>query len=302
MNIPTALIFLWSLSTVSTYAQNLVFAGQTNSMVTQLADTSITINTACPFGNDCCTVEKQLQLDLNGDSMLDFSARLFFVRHDCPASHVYAGLTFNTDLAFCTYLPPQLPWMNLQGNFSNVFPHLYSFGDTIRCDSEIFPAPWTTMGQWRTGTITNQVTGELIYGGLYKDHEYLGFRSVIQGDTLFGWIQLNFEASFGMGGYAKCTVEGYAIQSPNLTNVLENPVSTILVYPNPTSGSFQVQSKQAQNVVKIEVLNAAGSLVKRHEMRQTDSFEMDISDVPVGMYILLLFTEKDVFKQKILKL
>ncbi len=301
MKILLPLICFFSLGFYKIPAQNIVFSGQTAGMVAQLADTSISVNTACPQGMSCCTVEKDLNLDLNGDSLQDFSVKLFFVRHDCPASHVYAGILLNTTMQLCTYQPPELPWMKLTGTLPRVFPHVYDYGDTIRCGEVMFPTPWTTPGQWRSGSITNYVTGELIYGGVYKNHEYLGVRSIVQGDTLYGWVQLNFEVSYGMGGFAKCTVEGYAMQSGSASAVVEIPSGEDFVYPNPSNGLLQIKPAQTGAFHKMTLVNATGKLVKSVDFSGDYPANVDISEVPAGMYIVLLYSENKVYEQKILK-
>jgi heat shock protein HslJ len=72
---------------------------------------------------------------------------------------------------------------------------------------------------------------------------------------------------------------------------------SIALYPNPSTGIFNLDSKQLQ-VSKIQVVNSLGQLVKT----QLNTFEViDIADVPVGVYILKIDTDHGAIEKKIIK-
>ncbi len=303
MKIIYLLTWFFILNLIGSYAQNPVFAGQTSGMITHLADTSFTIPKACSMGESCCNVEKYLDIDFEGDSINDVSIQLLFVRRDCPAPHHYTGIVLHSNYSFCTYSPPQLPWMYLNFGLPTVFPLLYQYGDTIHCNHTDFPAPYTTQSTWVSGGITNIIQGELIHGGIYKDHEYLGFSVTNQGITRYGWIQLSYEETSGMNPHATCTVEGYAIQDPAASGAFEILEHGTLIYPNPTSGLFKIKSPQIEALHQIKILNTNGHPVKTIDLASgPETAKIDISDVPPGVYFVLVYADNKVFQQSILKL
>lgn len=296
------LIWILTLPLMAAQAQSPVFAGQTSGMITHFTDTSFTIPKACSMGESCCNVEKNLDIDFEGDSIIDLSIQLLFVRRDCPAPHHYTGIVLHSNYRFCTYSPPQLPWMYLNFGLPTVFPLLYQYGDTIHCNHTDFPAPYTTQSTWMSGGITNIIQGELIHGGIYKDHEYLGFSVTNQGTTRYGWIQLSYEETSGINPHATCTVEGYAIQDPAASGAFEIRENGAFIYPNPTSGRFSIKPVQTGALHQIIVLNTTGQTVKTFDLESSpETAELDISDVSPGVYFVLIYADKKVFQQRILK-
>jgi uncharacterized repeat protein (TIGR03803 family) len=70
------------------------------------------------------------------------------------------------------------------------------------------------------------------------------------------------------------------------------------LYPNPTSAVIKMQYKSNLIISKIRLFNSIGSLVKEFKATQT---ELNISKLPIGLYILKIETNKGSISKKIIK-
>jgi PKD repeat protein len=69
-------------------------------------------------------------------------------------------------------------------------------------------------------------------------------------------------------------------------------ISEIMVYPNPTKGMFTINLNNTENQeYEISVMNTSGSLIKSAKAF-TNQHEMDIQDLPVGMYFVNIRNNK----------
>jgi WD40 repeat protein len=84
---------------------------------------------------------------------------------------------------------------------------------------------------------------------------------------------------------------------------------SVEVWPNPTTGKFQITStkfqtnskNQAQNLI-IEIVNLNGKVLGTWNPEPgTRNLELDISHLPQGQYFLIITTGKDVFVGKLIK-
>jgi hypothetical protein len=66
----------------------------------------------------------------------------------------------------------------------------------------------------------------------------------------------------------------------------EAPQSTILVAPNPSSGRFKVFMPQGDHVMGYEIFNNNGGLVMKKTMNMVKLFDIDITHLPNGLYLL----------------
>jgi len=78
---------------------------------------------------------------------------------------------------------------------------------------------------------------------------------------------------------------------------LKNDISFILsVYPNPTIGKLEIQTKE-EGVIKI--FDSNNVLLRQQNIKGTEY--IDISDFPVGIYILSFCTVREIFTKRIVK-
>ena len=71
---------------------------------------------------------------------------------------------------------------------------------------------------------------------------------------------------------------------------------SLIVYPNPSTGIFNLGLNQIKSIVSIEIYNVYGKLIN---LTQTSESSIDISSQPNGVYFLKLFTDNKQYTQKI---
>ncbi len=79
------------------------------------------------------------------------------------------------------------------------------------------------------------------------------------------------------------------------TDIADIDTANIEVYPNPVKEQLNIQSNT--ELSKVELYNTQGILVQQSANTQT----IDVSNLPSGIYILKLFTEKGVYSTKVVK-
>jgi len=77
-------------------------------------------------------------------------------------------------------------------------------------------------------------------------------------------------------------------------------IAVIKIYPNPTTGKLRIESGELK-VEKIEIFDIYGRTQKAESKKQKGKILMDISELPVGVYFLLLTTEQGEVVKKVLK-
>jgi len=88
----------------------------------------------------------------------------------------------------------------------------------------------------------------------------------------------------------------YSVDNTSITHVTDSP--TIMVYPNPSRGFLMVQNNVNTNIDHIEFYNIQGAKVKEMRILSTHS-QIDISDLPKGVYILRIKTAEKYSYQKL---
>jgi hypothetical protein len=81
---------------------------------------------------------------------------------------------------------------------------------------------------------------------------------------------------------------------------LKNEIS---ISPNPGTGFYLVETMHGVEALKMEIYNSNGQLVQSYDLsnQKGNSFTIDISDSPSGMYYVLVKTTSNVLKSKIIK-
>ena len=76
--------------------------------------------------------------------------------------------------------------------------------------------------------------------------------------------------------------------------------SLIEIYPNPTTGVFNIRSKSQEKINSYFLINNLGEIVIDIKNAESNSNEIDLSNYPTGIYYIKLFTDKSVLVKKII--
>jgi hypothetical protein len=82
-----------------------------------------------------------------------------------------------------------------------------------------------------------------------------------------------------------------------LTSVASIGNQTFEIYPNPTSGKFNLQMSQFENV-QMKIYNVYGECI-RQQINSSSNFQIDLFSQPSGIYFLQLTTDKGIARKKI---
>jgi len=83
-------------------------------------------------------------------------------------------------------------------------------------------------------------------------------------------------------------VEGFML------SINDHTKSKTTVFPNPTNGILNIEHPDLE---KIDVYDVSGKLLKRFKPNS----QIDLSEIPAGLYIIKLHTEKGILNEKIVK-
>lgn len=89
--------------------------------------------------------------------------------------------------------------------------------------------------------------------------------------------------------------------SSNKINLIENKakneaINSPKVYPNPTNGNFTVDLGETNTVSNIIVTNSIGVII--YKKGSNNKTLIDISNFPKGIYIVKIYSGKNVFIEK----
>ncbi|TGV00783.1 sulfatase-like hydrolase/transferase [Flavivirga rizhaonensis] len=74
------------------------------------------------------------------------------------------------------------------------------------------------------------------------------------------------------------------------------------VYPNPAKEYFIVNFNKNINKADIEIVNLTGKVLKKERISKNKSFKVDVSNLPSGLYLLMVKSEDNVTIDKIAKM
>jgi hypothetical protein len=78
----------------------------------------------------------------------------------------------------------------------------------------------------------------------------------------------------------------------------ENVMDNIKIYPNPSTGIFNINLNGINNPIKISVTNSQGQLIYSGQLN--GSQQLDLSDQPNGVYFIRLVGDKSVRLEKLI--
>ena len=132
----------------------------------------------------------------------------------------------------------------------------------------------------------NQIDNDEIMGIVFHAFDYYRFPDIYR--DLFSFINQSSVNNKSI----KCLMN-----ECNTTGIDVNiSVNNINIYPNPTNGLFTVKGKEIHLAV---ITNMSGQIIKQLSIN-AEQFTLDISEQPIGVYIIKIVTNKGIVVKKVM--
>ncbi len=83
-------------------------------------------------------------------------------------------------------------------------------------------------------------------------------------------------------------------------SVKEIDVNTFNIYPNPSNGVFYINSTENLKNTEIKIYNCKGEILNVFNQNLNQNTELNLENYPKGIYLIKIFTENNVFTEKII--
>ena len=117
-----------------------------------------------------------------------------------------------------------------------------------------------------------------------------------------GW-SANYTTNFVISGATSIEIPGAVENSKQVIKDIANPDNEIIAYPNPTSGILTIESCFTdEEIFTIDLINSSGQVILNQTKKIIGGkFDINLSEVSNGIYILKIRTEKTVKYLRIIK-
>lgn len=88
--------------------------------------------------------------------------------------------------------------------------------------------------------------------------------------------------------------------SPLSVKEVESHANSLIAYPNPSNGQFDILLDESTAIYEVRVLNALGEIIKISNVSVDSSIHIDISDQSAGVYFVLGMDLGNVVSQSML--
>ena len=149
-------------------------------------------------------------------------------------------------------------------------------GDLVWSNETIPPAPWPVSVQG----ISRDKNGGIFITGTYDNKH-----NIFGNDTLYSSSQGLYQPGYiaKVGAYP-------------LTIERSETIPRYTLYPNPNNGIFQISGNDLKGYFNYEVVNTSGQVAYKSKIQIIDnSVPISIQELPPGLYILKMYSKKDVY-------
>ncbi len=155
---------------------------------------------------------------------------------------------------------------------------------------------WTITSNTISGTIRTLVATRVLNTGEAQDIVFTNSAS-----TLFiAWVR-GSSATFTLASHGGLANAGRATQPVNLSTlgVEDFSLKASSIYPNPSNGTFKIQTKTA--LTKVNVYGQTGNFIKTIDVKDnSQDVEVNLKGVATGIYLLELQNDTDKSWKKII--
>lgn len=92
----------------------------------------------------------------------------------------------------------------------------------------------------------------------------------------------------------------YSIGQDSSTNIVENAVQKIAIYPTVSNGNYRLDLSNVHENVNLKIFDAAGRMMETHQFKQGNSFDFQIEEAS-GIYFIWVELADQTFVQKLIK-
>ncbi|MEM1120947.1 MAG: T9SS type A sorting domain-containing protein [Bacteroidota bacterium] len=91
----------------------------------------------------------------------------------------------------------------------------------------------------------------------------------------------------------------FTLNETTSTKAAETP-APFSVFPNPTTGSFYIKTEQLENHLhQTNLLNLNGQVVQQFSLKSNNLQALTINDLPAGLYLLQVISDKQSWQQRV---
>ena len=181
----------------------------------------------------------------------------------------------------------------------------------LKSDNTVWSWGRNTYGNLGDGTVTNRNTPVQVSGiGAVKGMAAgTNFSLFYKNDGTFWACGRNASGQLGDG---TVTQRNNVTQATGVCSVLQpvgisenNKAQSIAVYPNPSAnGIFEIEFENTNNIQEINVFNLNGQKVwtsNEELLNQGTSAKINLSNLPAGVYVLMMQSNQSIVSQKLIK-
>ena len=177
----------------------------------------------------------------------------------------------------------------------------------VKNDGTVWACGWNNYSQLGDGTTTDRLTpvqvGFTFGGGIATVAGGFHHSVFLKSDGTVWACGRNTDGQLGNGNNTNSNVplQITGLCGPTAVNDVSDAFSMISLYPNPSSGKFQLTIGNWKSTNgKIEIYNTMGEKVFQSPIRQLRNSTIDVSNQPDGIYFINIKTEKESFTKKLI--
>ena len=111
-------------------------------------------------------------------------------------------------------------------------------------------------------------------------------------DNTYGY----WKVSFNTNGFS-----GFFLKSNTTLSTVENSKLNVLIYPNPSRNFINLSFSETKNV-SVSIYDIVGRIVKTESLSSSNTYQINISDLPQGNYILKVNSDSGSYSKQIIKI